>query len=192
MHRLRYRVFKERLDWDVAVDGDMERDRFDDLHPFYLLQRDRDNRVCGCVRMLPSLGPTMLRDTFPSLLHGEPMRSSIAIWESSRFALDMPPDAPKAASGIAIGTYELFAGLVEFGLAKELCEIVTVTDIRLERILRKASWPLRRLGPPIQIGKTSAVAGLLEISVPALHRLRTAGGLDGPVLWSPVAPPAVA
>lgn len=192
MYRLRYRVFKLRLDWDVTVDSGMERDRFDDLHPIYLLQRDRDNRVCGCVRMLPSLGPTMLRDTFPSLLHGEPMRSSIAIWESSRFALDMPPDAPKAASGIAIGTYELFAGLIEFGLAKELCEIVTVTDVRLERILRKASWPLRRLGPPIQIGKTSAVAGLLEVSVPALQRLRAAGGIDGPVLWSPVAPPVAA
>jgi acyl homoserine lactone synthase len=192
MHRLRYRVFKVRLGWDVTVEGDMERDRFDDLHPVYLLQRDRDNRVCGCVRLLPSLGPTMLRDTFPSLLHGEPMRSSIAIWESSRFALDMPDDANKAAGGIAVGTYELFAGLVEFGLARELCEIVTVTDVRLERILRKASWPLKRIGPPVQIGNTSAVAGLLEVSVAALQRLRDAGGLNGPVLWSPVAPPAAA
>jgi hypothetical protein len=26
MHRLRYRVFKERLDWDVCVSGDMEID----------------------------------------------------------------------------------------------------------------------------------------------------------------------
>jgi len=34
MHRLRYRVFKERLDWDVQVSGDMEVDDFDALHPF--------------------------------------------------------------------------------------------------------------------------------------------------------------
>jgi len=188
MHRLRYRVFKLRLGWDVEVRDGMERDRFDDLHPVYLLQRDRDGRVSGCARLLPSLGPTMLQDVFPQLLHGEPMRSSLSIWESSRFAVDAPDDAPKAAGGIAVGTYELFAGMVEFGLAGDLREIVTVTDVRLERILRRASWPLRRLGAPVKIGNTLAVAGLLEISRSALLRLREAGGLEGPALWSPVAP----
>ena len=192
MHRMRYRVFKERLKWDVQVADEMERDHFDDLHPVYLLQRDRDGRVCGCARLLPTLGPTMLRDTFPALLHGEPMRASPAIWESSRFALDVPENAPKAAGGIAVGTFELFAGLVEFGLARELREIVTVTDARLERILRRASWPLRRIGPPLQIGNTLAVAGLLEVSRAALFRLREAGGLCGPALWSPVAPSVAA
>lgn len=190
MHQMRYRVFKERLDWDVEVADGMERDHFDDLHPIYLLQRDRDARVCGCVRLLPTLGPTMLRDTFSVLLHGEIMRSSPAIWESSRFALDIPEDCPKAAGGIAVGTYELFAGLVEFGYANQLREIVTVTDVRLERILRRASWPLRRIGPPLQIGSTQAVAGFLEVSRSALQRLRSGGGLKGPVLWSPVAPQA--
>ncbi|MFK4654236.1 hypothetical protein ABIF97_004170 [Bradyrhizobium japonicum] len=29
MHRLRYRVFKQRLDWDVQVTGDMDVDEFD-------------------------------------------------------------------------------------------------------------------------------------------------------------------
>src|SRR6185312_2045531 len=188
MHRLRYRVFKLRLDWDVEVSEDRERDRFDDLHPIYLLQRDLGGRVSGCARLLPTLGPTMLQDVFPALLHSEPMRSSPAIWESSRFAVDAAENAPKAAGGIATGTYELFAGLIEFGLAKELREIVTVTDARLERILRRASWPLSRIGPPIQIGNTLAVAGLLEISRGALFRLREAGGLHGPVLWSPVVP----
>ena len=72
MHRLRYRVFKERLDWDVQVSGDMEIDEFDALHPAYLLQRATDGRIQGCVRLLPSTGPTMLRDTFPVLLDGAP------------------------------------------------------------------------------------------------------------------------
>ncbi len=188
MHKMRCRVFRDRLNWDVQVADEMERDQFDDLHPVYLLQRDRDGRVCGCARLLPTLGPTMLHDTFPALLHGESMRASPAIWESSRFALDVPENAPQAAGGMAVGTYELFAGLVEFGLAKRLREIVTVTDVRLERILRRASWPLRRIGPPVQIGNTQAVAGFLEVSRAALQRLRNGGGLKGPVLWSPVAP----
>jgi acyl homoserine lactone synthase len=187
MHRLRYRVFKERLDWDVQFSGDMEIDEFDALHPAYLIQRAHDNRVQGCVRLLPSTGPTMLRDTFPVLLDGAPAPTSPAIWESSRFALDLHPDTPKGTHGLATATYELFAGMIEFGLSRHLTEIVTVTDARMERILRRAGWSLRRIGKAHALGSTLAVAGYLEVSIESLARVRAGGGFEGPVLWAPVA-----
>ena len=187
MHRLRYRVFKERLDWDVQVSGDMEIDAFDALQPCYLLQRADDGRIQGCVRLLPSTGSTMLRDTFPVLLDGVCAPADAAIWESSRFALDVSADAPKGDHGLAVATYELFAGMIEFGLSRQLTEIVTVTDARMERILRRAGWPLRRIGKPRPLGSTVAVAGYLEVSFHALARVQAAGGLQGPVLWAPVA-----
>jgi acyl homoserine lactone synthase len=187
MHRLRYRVFRERLDWDVQVSGDMEIDAFDALLPCYLLQRAGDGRIQGCVRLLPSTGPTMLRDIFPVLLDGACAPASPAIWESSRFALDVADDAPKGAHGLATATYELFAGMIEFGLSRQLTDVVTVTDARMERILRRAGWPLRRIGKPRPLGSTLAVAGYLEVSTDALERVCTAGGLRGPVLWAPVA-----
>lgn len=186
MHRLRYRVFRERLDWDVQVSGDMEIDAFDALQPCYLLQRAGDGRIQGCVRLLPSTGSTMLRDIFPVLLDGVCAPASPTIWESSRFALDVAADAPKGAHGLATATYELFAGMIEFGLSRQLAEIVTVTDARMERILRRAGWPLRRIGKPRPLGSTVAVAGYLEVSSNALARVHTAGGLQGPVLWAPV------
>src|SRR3546814_15443819 len=89
MYRLRYRVFKQRLDWDVEVSGDMELDAFDALHPAYLLQRAPDGHVRGCVRLLPTSGPTMLRETFPPLLAGHPAPSDPATWESRRLALEI-------------------------------------------------------------------------------------------------------
>jgi N-acyl-L-homoserine lactone synthetase len=187
MHRLRYRVFKRRLEWDVEVSGDVEIDEFDALQPDYLLQRAKDGRIQGCVRLLPSTGPTMLRDTFPVLLDGAPAPGSSTIWESSRFALDIDSDAPKAAHGLATATYELFAGMIEFGLSRQLTEIVTVTDARMERILRRAGWPLRRIGTPRALGSTLAVAGYLDVSVETLTGIRNAGGFQGPVLWAPVA-----
>ncbi|MDE2111800.1 MAG: GNAT family N-acetyltransferase [Alphaproteobacteria bacterium] len=186
MHRLRYRVFKERLGWEVETAGDMEADEFDALQPAYLLLRGFDGQIQGCVRLLPSLGPTMLRDAFPALLPNGPVPGAADVWESSRFALDIHRDAANAGGGLAAPTYELFAGMVEFGLAKSLSRILTVTDVRMERILRRAAWPLARLGPPRAIGTTMAVAGYLEVSVAALKRLRKLGGLDGPVLWAPV------
>ncbi|QQO23740.1 conjugal transfer protein TraI [Bradyrhizobium diazoefficiens] len=186
MHRLRYRVFKQRLDWDVQVSGNMEIDEFDVLRPVHLLHRSTDGRLQGCVRLLPSIGPTMLRDTFPVLLDGQPAPRSESVWESSRFALDLPPEAPKATSGIASATYELFAAMIEFGLSMRLTEIVTVTDARMERILRRAGWPLRRIGKARPLGNTTAVAGCLEVSPDVLDRIRQAGHISGPVLWTPV------
>ena len=40
-------------------------------------------------------------------------------------------------------------------------EIVTATDLRFERILNRAGWPMKRLGDPVAIGNTVAVAGTL-------------------------------
>lgn len=187
MYRLRHRVFKQRLEWDVQVSGDMEIDEFDTLHPSYLLQRAGNGRIQGCVRLLPSTGPTMLRDTFAALLAGHPAPACSTVWESSRFALDLECDSPKAACGLAQATYELFAGMIEFGLSRQLTRIVTVTDVRVERILRRAAWPLLPIGEPRALGTTRAVAGYLDVSAESLARVRTGGGLKGPMLWAPVA-----
>lgn len=186
MHRLRYRVFKERLDWNVRTDGGYETDSFDALKPHYLVLRGSGGRVDGCVRLLPTTGPTMLRDTFPVLLQGQPVPEDSDVWESSRFALDLPSSTPKGAGGIAVGTYELFAGMIEFGLCCRLRRIVTVTDARMERILRRAGWPLERIGEPHTIGATRAVAGYLDVSSESLDTVRRNGGFSGPVLWAPV------
>ncbi|MER9191024.1 acyl-homoserine-lactone synthase [Mesorhizobium australicum] len=185
MHRLRYRVFRVRLDWDVSFSGGYEVDPFDALRPHYILLRGPTGRIDGCVRLLPTTGPTMLRDSFFALLADRPAPEDPRVWESSRFALDLPPSAPKQA-GIAIGTYELFAGMVEFGLSRDLRSIVTVTDLRIERILRRAGWPLERLSDPQTIGNTRAVAGYLDVSTESLEALYRNGGLKGPVLWTPV------
>jgi len=186
MHRMRYRVFKERLVWDVHVRDDMEIDHYDDLGPVYLLQRAADGSLQGCVRLLPSDGPSMLRDVFASLLDGKPVPSDTKIWESSRFALELSPALSRSNSGLASATYELFAGMIEFGLSRSLTEIVTVTDVRVERILKRAGWPLRRLGDARTIGATLAVAGALEVSPEALARVKRTGGIHTRVLWTPV------
>ncbi|WP_353642540.1 acyl-homoserine-lactone synthase [Mesorhizobium sp. WSM2239] len=186
MHRLRHRVFKERLDWDVGTSGGYEIDSFDALRPHYLLLGGTGADVDGCVRLLPTIGPIMLRDTFPVLLEEQTAPQDHLIWESSRFALDLPASAPKGAGGIAIGTYELFAGMIEFGLWQSLSRIVTVTDLRMERILRRAQWPLERISEPRTIGNTRAVAGYLDVSTESLDAVRHNGGLSSPVLWAPV------
>jgi acyl homoserine lactone synthase len=188
MYRLRYRVFKDRLDWTVQVVGDMEFDKFDAQSPDYLVQKDDETgRVVGCNRLLPTTGPNMLRDTFPVLLEGSPAPADELIWESSRFAIDTYPGAPTGKRGISRATYIQFAGVLEFGLSKELSHIVTVTDTRFERILKMAGWPLQRLSPPKPVGVTDSVAGFLEVSEAYLNTIRGNGGITEPMLVAPLA-----
>lgn len=186
MHRLRYRVFKGRLEWNVTCRDGMEFDQYDDLNPTYLLARGHEGAVEGCIRMLPTEGPNMLRDTFPQLLNGAEAPCDPRIWESSRFALDI--NHGNQGRAISRSTAMLFAGVIEFGLAKGLNGIVTVTDLRVERILKRSGWPLERIGNPTPIGNTTAVAGYLPTTWETLDSVRKHGNLTGPVLWIPAVP----
>jgi acyl homoserine lactone synthase len=90
MFRLRYEVFYRQLAWEVDGTGDLERDEFDDLDPVYVLAvRHRDNTVVGCLRLLPTTGPHMLRHVaaFQPALQGRPSPCSSRVWEISRLAV---------------------------------------------------------------------------------------------------------
>ena len=185
MHQLRYRVFKTRLEWEVMTSGDMEADEFDAMRPVYVLHEDDEGEIDGCVRLLPTTGPYMLRDVFPALLGEEPAPVSAHIWEASRFACEVGRERSSHPRALARATFELFAGVLEFGLSWSLTEIVAVVDVRFERILRLGKWPLSRIGTPQWIGNTEAAAGRLEISPAVLARVRAAAGIDCPVLDTP-------
>ena len=184
MHRLRGRVFKERLDWDVSVRDGLEIDQYDTFKPTSLLALEKSD-VVGCVRLLPTTGRNMLADTFPVLLDGNPAPRAARIWESSRFCVDTKSAAATAENGLRNATFLLFAAMIEWGQQHDLQAIATVTDLRMERILRRVGWHLDRLGTPRQIGTTNAVAGLLPISEEALGAIRAAGQISGRAIDAP-------
>lgn len=114
MHRLRRRVFRDRLEWEVSVSDGLEVDQYDALSPIYLLGIDRQD-VVGCVRLLPTTGRNMLADTFPVLLDGRAAPTNPRIWESSRFCVDTQNVAATAGNGLREGTFLLFAAMIEWG-----------------------------------------------------------------------------
>ena len=182
MYRLRRRVFKDRLDWSVSVSGDLEIDVYDALCPTYLVVISSAGEVVGCVRLLPTTGPTMLADTFADLLDGQNAPSSERILESSRFCVDTKLTAELAENGLNRTTFVLFAAMIEALRAANAHSIVTVTDVRMERILRRAGWPLERIAPPQRLGPTMALAGFLHDSDEALASMYEHAGVSGPVL----------
>jgi N-acyl-L-homoserine lactone synthetase len=185
MYRLRRRVFKERLDWSVSVSGEFELDVYDTLGPTYILLMSDAGEVVGSVRLLPTTGPTMLADTFPGLLGDVAVPRDQRILESSRFCVDTGLAAKQARNGLNRATFILFAAMIEAARAVGADSIVTVTDTRMERILRRAGWPLQRMAVPQQLGVTMAVAGFLDASAQALNGMHEQAGINGAVLVSP-------
>jgi acyl homoserine lactone synthase len=171
-HQLRARIFSDRLGWDVDVIDGRESDTFDALMPAYILAISNNGDVAGCARLLPALGPTMVTDVFSSLLPNGQLNAHSAMIESSRFCVDTSLGEGRGAGSVHEATLTMFAGILEWCMANGFTEIVTVTDLRFERILARVGWPLQRLGEPKKIGVTMAVAGILRADAGTFQKLR--------------------
>ncbi|ASP83032.1 acyl-homoserine-lactone synthase [Sinorhizobium meliloti] len=171
-HQLRARIFSDRLGWEVHVIDDRESDTFDTLTPTYILAISSSGELAGCARLLPALGPTMVTDVFHSLLPNGQLNAHSAMIESSRFCVDTSLGKGRGAGSVHEATLTMFAGIIEWCMSNSFAEIVTVTDLRFERILARVGWPLQRLAEPKKIGVTMAVAGILSADAGTFQKLR--------------------
>lgn len=175
MHQLRARVFHGRMKWDVAVQDGRERDEFDCCQPTYIMIVDGHGTVVGAVRLLPATGPTLLSILFPELGPAGLFRPHAAMIESSRFCVDTSCEVGRAGQSLHEATWTMFAAIIEWSMANGYSELITATDLRIERILRRAGWPMKRIGEPKAIGNTTAVVGLLPTDLTSFERVRPAG-----------------
>lgn len=164
MYRLRHTVFSERLKWTSLTPDGRERDIYDRLNPVYLICRNPAGDVIGCWRLLPTVGPYMLKDIFAHLLHGHPAPESEDCWEISRFAID--PELRDYVSLGAIGHVvgDMLIELFDFAERYGIRRIVAASDIRFDRILQRAGLETQHFGPHVRMENSSAVAGWADIS----------------------------
>jgi acyl homoserine lactone synthase len=163
MHRLRYEVFSQKLGWEVNVKNGMERDEFDDVPEVaYMVAKSGLGTIDACWRLLPSLGPNMLRDIFPELMHGKPAPAGQDCWELSRFAVATDR---AGTSNATIGPVSkgLMLEAIRFAHANGIVGYATVTTPVMERMLKHAGIHINRLGSPLRIGVTAAVACMIEV-----------------------------
>ncbi len=187
MFQLRKRVFHDLLKWDVSVRGNWEIDDYDDANPLYVLSySDETGHLRGSLRLLPTLGPNMLDDTFPILLGDSPQVRSASVWESSRFCIDPTISQDRGSNQVTIAAAELMCGVGELGLSSGLSHIVTVTDVFLERMFRRMGCPGERIGEPQRIGSVYAVAVAWEVTTDLLDRMKTVAEIGGSVLERPM------
>lgn len=182
MFRQRYRVFKEKLGWDVEHVNGEERDEFDRPDTAYLIATDDSGQIEGSWRLLPTTRPYMASTVFAELFDGQESPASDDIWECSRFAID-PPERRMSPAGVDETTASLFIAIVEFAVTCGVREIVTVEDIAVSRLIRQAFdvRPIWR-GSVHRLGMTRAVLARYEINGALLARLRARFEPPAPII----------
>lgn len=178
MYRQRYKVFYERLGWQVSVRNGKEVDEFDDQDSVYVLTTAQSGEVIGGWRLRPTMRPYMLSDVFPELLYGSKAPTDRTVWEISRFAIEAG-DRKGPSYGFGNAARALLAGTLEFATRVGMTQCVMVVSVALERLLRSFGLRLHRFGPPKRIGRVMSVAVWLDVD---LHTRCTLLGEPTPML----------
>lgn len=166
MFHLREKVFKGRLGWDVtSIDG-KEKDEFDELNPVYMMSCNTQRQLEGCWRILPTVGPYMLKDIFPQLLRGEEIPEDENIWELSRLAVQPQQQHHRLKANLNEVTFDMFRSVYDFAIDNNINRYVVVTSAAIERLLKQVGIPTQRFGDGklTKIGKVTSVCIWVDIN----------------------------
>lgn len=177
--RVRKSVFVDRLHWNVpVVDGEYEIDQYDTDDAVYLTNIDRaSGDHLASVRLLPTTGPYVLGDLFPSLCEGDPP-SEPQTWEITRLCTTPGLDREIAAKA----RHKLAVALVEYGLLHGIERYVCVIGVEHISALIAPGWKSTPLGPPQLIDGAWLGAFALGIAPATLDLMTLRWGGRLPVL----------
>jgi len=172
MFRLRARVFRDRLGWDVQVADGKERDKYDDENPVYIIYTDvARQEVKGSLRLLPTTGPTLLAEFFSDTLPEAANLSAPTIWEGTRFCLNEKALVGRQREGLFFASAVLIAALGDVAVRGGIESIVGNFDSSMLRLYRRVGCEVEILGATSRFGRP-VYLGLFPVSEPALRLLK--------------------
>ncbi len=192
MYRLRKRVFVDDMGWDVPVDGDFERDGYDEFGAAYLIWfNPRTRAVYGSMRLMPTTGPTLLYDVFAETFPAASGLSAPGIWEATRTCVDaslIARDFPGMTVNRALGLLCLATG--ECALAHGIHTVVCNYEPHMKRVYAGFGARLDELGRADGYGRRPVCCGTFSISADFVTGMRAALGQYDPLYQHRYAPPA--
>ncbi|WP_045024425.1 acyl-homoserine-lactone synthase [Agrobacterium arsenijevicii] len=188
--KLRKKVFADRLGWNVSVCGPFEKDRYDSLHPAYLIWcNENQSQLYGSVRLMPTTGPTLLydvfRDTFPQA-YG---LVAPTIWEGTRMCVDeeaVGRDFPDLRPDRAFCL--LLLALCEVALDNGINTLISNYEPHMRRIYERAGAELDELGRANGFGRFPVCCGAFEVSPRVLAQMREKTKVSEPLYRRPFFP----
>lgn len=153
MFKLRARVFRDKLGWDVQVEDGCERDRFDDESPVYIIHTNRFGVVDGSCRLLPTTGPTLLAETFSDTMPDAAYLSAPSIWECTRFCVDYGAITRDGLESMVAASGAIIAGIGTLSLKAGIATIIGNFDATMLRIYRRIGCKVEILGCTHRFGR---------------------------------------
>jgi len=149
----RYDIFVRKLGWPLNCAIDHELDEFDTPASHHITLRCKENHLLGYARLLPSTGPHLLSDIFSELLDG-PLPCNAHIWELSRFAATSGASEASAAHKQFSSPHAvaLLSHTLQLANRLGIRQLVTVSPVGVDRLLRCAGFKARALSPPRWLG----------------------------------------
>ena len=153
MFRMRARIFHDHLGWDVVVKDGMERDKYDEQSPVYIIYTDEDgHRVKGSLRLLPTTGPTLVADFFSDTLPDAASLMAPTIWECTRFCLD--DDVwQKNKEEIVFASTVLLVALGDLALRAGIESVIGNFDAAALHLWRRIGCEVEILGSTSRYGR---------------------------------------
>lgn len=191
MHRLRSRIFKERMGWNVSIDeAGLEVDDFDIPEAVYFLALDDNQRVIGSWRLLPTTGPTMIRDVWPEFLTSLPMPRSPMIWEASRFGVNsLSASVREGLHQVSRATAELFCALTETCILCGIDEVYTLYDARIARLIKRLDCTPKDISESMPIDGRECKIGRFITDSEMLSRIKKSAGIQKSLVTEASLPP---
>ncbi|HEY4112846.1 MAG TPA: acyl-homoserine-lactone synthase [Rhizomicrobium sp.] len=180
MHRLRHRVFVDRLGWKALQKADgRELDEFDNSDAIYLLVTD-GARVVGCHRIIPTVKPHLISEVFSDFCDVRGVQRGPGIVECGRTCID---EERLTRAEARIARHVLMTGVMEFCLRAGATGFTGINPISVMSRYLRIGWNIRPLGIPRRMddGETY-VAVSYAVSPAALAAARHAYGIDGDIV----------
>lgn len=161
----RHVVFVERLGWGLTCQPGLELDEFDRDETLYVIACGANERVTGCARMLPTVRPCLLSEVFPELLGDRQMPCSPQVWELSRFTVMNLDTNVSGQFGMhpSSAAVELLEVCLHSACERGATEVVTISPLGIERLLRRTGFKTARLAPPRKIGEHHLFVCRIEV-----------------------------
>ncbi|MEP9372884.1 acyl-homoserine-lactone synthase [Mesorhizobium sp. KR1-2] len=183
MHRLRKRVFKDQLGWDVPVQGEHERDRYDDMKPVYVVWCSPDAKTLyGSMRLMPTTGPTLLYDVFRRTFPHAADLTAPGIWEATRTCIDVEAiarDHPDTDPARAFGL--LCLATAECAVAHGIRTMICNYEPHMARVYGRAGLEVQELGRADGYGRRPVCCGGFAMTKATVARMRSVLKVDLPL-----------
>lgn len=126
MYRFRHRIFFDKLNWDVNSQDDMEKDEYDEKETYYLIYKDEEGIIRGCVRFIEMINNCMFDGPFKDALPNVKEFKRQGYWEITRFAVDTNPEYYKLSGNRNIAKI-IWAGIIKFAIKSKRVECYMAT-----------------------------------------------------------------